>query len=428
MKNRRPLCLVWRAAALTTACLLLASCGVLESDRTVVRLTHWGGAGDDGELHRTQRALHEEFQEENPDIRLIVEAVPDMQEYVTKLLLAHIAGTEPDIITMDASSAAVFIDNGVLLDLRPYIDRDPEISLDDFFPTTLEFGMRGEAIYVLPKDFTPMVMYYNKRLFDAAGVPHPQPGWDYSDFLEKAIALTGDGIYGFEFSNWMPGWIMWLWNNGADVLDPTGSHSAGYLDSQRSIQSMQFLVDLVNRHRVSPTLSESAAAGVDFFANGRAAMKIVGHWAIPGFRESDLIDIEDIGIIELPSQQPSSSTVLYLAGFAIGKNCRNPDAAWEYIKFMTRYENQLRYNRTGIAISARRDVAEELAGESQIEQRFIEIVEQGRAPWGSRVEQYDIIVEEAGRRLLDAVIMHGRDLATEARRTARQIDLELQRR
>lgn len=408
--------------------LLLSACTGLESDRTVVRLTHWGGAGDDSELHRTQRQLHEEFQQENPDIRLIVEGVPDMQEYVTKLLLAHIAGTEPDIITMDASSAAVFIENDVLLDLRPYIDADPEVSLDDFFPTTLEFGSRGDAIYVLPKDFTPMVMYYNKRLFDQAGVPYPEPGWTFDDFLEKAKALTSEGVYGFEFANWMPGWLMWLWNNDADVLDPTGSTARGHLDSPQSLETLRFLVDLVQVHKVSPSLSESAAAGVDFFANNRAAMKIVGHWAIPGFKESDLIDIEDLGVVQLPSQTGKSQTVLYLAGLAIGKNCRNPDAAWEYIKFMNRYENQLRYNRTGIAISARRDVAEELAGDNEMERNFLAIVEQGRAPWGSRVEQYDIIVEEAGRKLLDAVIMHGRDLQTEARRAATQIDRELARR
>lgn len=87
-------------------------------------------------------------------------------------------------------------------------------------------------------------MYYNKRLFDKAGVAHPKAGWNFEDFRNTAKALTIPGKqYGFSFANWMPGWIMWLWNNGGDAIDASGPRASGILDSPENVQTLEFLRD-----------------------------------------------------------------------------------------------------------------------------------------------------------------------------------------
>src|SRR5205823_386793 len=172
-----------------------------------------------------------------------VENIP--QEYVSKMVLSFIAHAEPDIMMLDFSSASVFINNGVLTDLSPYIASDKEFKLDDYFPNAVSAARRGNALYAIPQDFTPMVLYYNKRLFDRAGVSYPKAGWNFEQFLQTAQKLTIPGRqWGFVFNNWMAGWIMWLWNNGGDVLSPDGTRASGYFDSPHNVQTVSFLRDL----------------------------------------------------------------------------------------------------------------------------------------------------------------------------------------
>lgn len=408
------------------AAAFVCGCGALQGDsRPVLRIANWGGAGDDSAFMKTIRLIYEEFgKKENCHVR--VEGVPGSQDYVSKMLLNHVAGVTPDIVTLDASSAAVFIESGALMDLRPYFEKDPEADLDAFFPNVANIARRGEAVYAIPGDFTPMVLYYNKRMFDEAGVPYPDGSWTFDKFREVAVKLTkppkrqGDQPqqYGFSFSNWMPGWIVFLWNNGADVLSPDGSKAEGYLDSDKSVEAVTFLKDLVNAG-IAPSLSASSAAGVDFFANGQAAMEISGHWRIIGFKEAKNLKMSEVGVAPVPTNLPKGVTVMYEAGLAISKQARNPDLAWKYLKYFTSHRIQKRYNATGIAVDARRDVAQEVAADP-LEAEFLKIVPSARGPWGARVIGYDY-VESAGQKAMDAILLGG-DPKAELQKAARRID------
>lgn len=396
----------------------------------VVRLSNWGGAGDDSKFAKQVQGIYAQFEQEHPGVDLQIEGTPNAQDYRHKILLSFIAKSEPDVIVVDASSQADFIENGVLRDLTPYVNRDDAFELDAFFPNVVDIGRKGDRLYTVPIGFTPMVMYYNKRLFDEAGVPYPRPGWDYADFLDKAKRLTRREQYGFVFTNWMPGWVLWLWNNGADVLDPTGSKATGYFDSPKSIQAVRFASDLVKLHKVSPSLSQTAASGVDFFANGQAAMTISGHWSLVGYGEAPkgpdgrpLITLDDLGVVELPSNLPRSVTVMYEAGLGIGKHAKNPEMAWEYIKFFTRQDVAKNYNSSGIEISARKDVARANAT-TRLRQAFLPIVPSARPPWGAKVEGYTL-VEKIGQSMMDSILQNDVPVEQAVRQAAREIDQEL---
>lgn len=401
--------------------------------KTVLRVATWGGAGDDSEFTQTVRRLRREFEAENPGVEVREEAIPGPGEYVRKLLLSFIAGTEPDIITLDASSAAVFIENGVLLDLQPMIDRDPEFNLGDYYENVVNIARRGKELYAIPGDFTPMVLYYNRKLFDEAGVAYPTENWTFADFLNAAKALTKPNQYGFKFSNWMPGWIVWLWNNGGDVLNAEGTSAVGSFDSKASVEAVEFLRDLVKKHKVAPSLSETAAQGVDLFANGQAAMEVSGHWAMIGYQNAPKgkdgnprLDIRDVGVARLPTQLRSSVTVMYEAGFAIGRNSKNRELAWKYVKYMSSYRVQKEYNATGIAISARKDVSQENAKDERA-RAFLAIIPSARPPWGPIVEGYEN-VERVGESEMNAIIAGSKPPAEALADAARRIDKDFARR
>jgi len=405
--------------------MVCASAGAADgrARQVVLRVANWGSPAVEGAFMAVEREISAEFESLHPGVKLQLEMIPGFGQYVPKLIMMHVSGSMPDVINLDASSAAVFIDNGVLRDLTPYIQKDREFDLSLYFDNVVNIARRGDALYAIPLDFTPMVMYYSKTLFDCAGVPYPQEGWTWDDFLDKARKLTvfpkgadRPTQYGFNFENEMPLWALWLWTNGGDVLDPTGTKAVGWFDSPASIQAMQFLVDLMLKHRVAPTLAERRAAGVDLFLDGRAAMDLKGHWMMIDYRARKL----DVGVVPLPTNGQKPATVVYEAGAAITTLARHPDVAWEYVKHQTSEGVQRRRVASGLAVSANRRAADHVAADP-VEDAFLRIVQYARPPWGAKVERYPNC-EDLGREMMQDIQDGGMPVAEAMHRTARLME------
>lgn len=371
----------------------LASSGCTGDDEQANTMTvaTWGSPAVESSFMTLERELWHEFEAMHPGSRVMVEQIPGIGQYRTKVIMMHVSDCMPDVILVDASTAAVFLDNGVVRDLTPYMERDPNFRLNDYFPQVVDVYRRENAVYAVPLDFTPMVMYYNKVLFDKANVPYPRAGWSWDDFLRIAQQLTirpdpakPPVQYGFNFENEMPFWLLWLWTNGGDVLSPDGSHATGYFDGPKSIAALQFLSDLSLKYHVAPTLTERDSGGVDLFLDGRAAMDLKGHWMMIDYKARNL----DVGIVPLPTHGVPPSTVAYEVGLAITTKSKNPDLAWEYIKFITSERVQVRRVGAGLAISGNRRAAAQFAG-NPVEDEFLRIVQYARPPWGAIVERYD---------------------------------------
>jgi multiple sugar transport system substrate-binding protein len=393
---------------------------------TVLRVANWGGPALDPDFLRLERSILEDFERQHPGVRVQVENIPGEGQYVPKLLLMFVSGTAPDVFYVNASYSAVFINNDLVMDLMPLVKQDEEFRLTDYFENVVDIARRGKRLFAIPLDFTPMMMYYNKRLFDEARVAYPEPGWTWSDFLEKARALTIRDSknahrslqYGITFSNWMPMWVPWIWLNGGDVLSPDGSQAAGYFDGEKTKEAIRFLVSLVRDHRVAPSPSDAAVAGIDFFRRERAAMNVAGHWMMIEYRNDRL----DFGVVPLPSNNGRPATVIYESGLGINQNTKHRDLAWTYIKYMTSDAVQKRRVESGLAISANQRVAAFYA-DNDIERTFLSAIEHARGPWGARVEPY-AVVEDLGRDMIDDLLL-GAPLDESIRQTTELIDREL---
>lgn len=417
--------------------LTLAGCGPTYSPGTIVlRVGNWGGAKEGNDLDKRIDKIYRDFEKENPGVIVQEESIPDA--YVAKISLAYVAKAEPDVLMLDASSSALFIHSEIVTDLTPLIDADPTFHLDDYYPNVVDIARRGKALYAIPQDFTPMVVYYNKRLFDKAGVPYPTSDWTFDQFRTIAQKLTIEGDkpddaakqYGFAFTNWPAGWVMWLWNNGADHISPDGTKAVGYLDSPKSVQAVTFLRDLVHEG-LAPSISQTASLGVDLFANGQAAMAVSGHWSMVGYKAAPKgpdgkpkITWDDLGVVALPHNIPQSQTVMYESGYAIGAHCKQREAAWKFIRYMTSHRVQSVYQESGIAVCGRKDVVEERAKSSPLEASFIPIIPSARPPYGSRIEGYDF-VEEQMKKAMDSIIQPpGKDPQEAMTQAAKAVERE----
>ena len=128
------------------------------------------------------------FEAAHPDIDVTVE-VADWDSYWEKLRVQMAGGTPPDIFARDAPLYPDWQSRGVLLNLQPYLDKEPTL-LDGVYPITLSAYKTADGIYGLPRDFQTIVLYYNKDMFDAAGQAYPNENWTWDDFRAAAKALT----------------------------------------------------------------------------------------------------------------------------------------------------------------------------------------------------------------------------------------------
>jgi multiple sugar transport system substrate-binding protein len=358
-----------------------------------------------------------DFQTAHPNIKIeSLETPPDAD---TQLLVDLAAGTAPDVWQADASTLARLIDSGYVLDMRKVLELVPELNLDRFFPTVLEIHKRPDgALYGLPNDFTPMVIFYNPLSYQRANVPLPTSDWTWDDLLEKAQLLTLDSSgrnrldpnfdeanvvqWGFRVRKWTFEWVYRTWQNGSDVLSPDGTTASGYLDSPESIEAIQFLADMVLKHKVAPTPSAldqmiQSLGFLNRFLKGEFANFDRGHWELVGLRGNPEYKPEAVAVVRQPKKK-SHATVIYESSWVINGAVEGDNdklkATGLFVEATTSRQYQDTKAITGIAIAANKESAEiaaEKAPNPEIERVFLEAVADGRAPYGALYAKWPAI-------------------------------------
>jgi multiple sugar transport system substrate-binding protein len=337
---------------LTTFALALFGTGAFA--QTEISYLLWGSP-QEAEVWAT---IAEEFTAAHPDISVKVE-VADWDSYWEKLRVQMAGGTPPDVFAMDAPLYPDWQSRGVLLNLQPYLDAEPEL-LEGVFPVTMEAYLTPEGYFGLPRDFQTIVLYYNKDMFDAAGLDYPSEAWTWDDFRAAAKALTldmdGDGQtdqYGFwaEALDPEPFWGAVIWSFGGEIVDIAAGRTL--IASPEATAGFQFIRDIWLGDKSMPTEQQLAAYGYDGFLAGVAAMGVSGHWSVPDYSTVTF----NWDVAPMPAGPAGRATGVNSAGFVIARDSKNPDAAWEFVKFAFGEAGQAKLAEIGLAVPIREAVA-----------------------------------------------------------------------
>lgn len=308
------------------------------------------GSWDSGDALQPFDAAIAEFEEMHPEVDVQLEAVP--QEYGTKLLAQFAAGTAPDIFQVGDGDVARFVSRGVVEPLDPYIDGDDPLDMDVFFGSIADFGRIEDNTYFLTKDYSPLVIYYNKDHFREAGVEFPAAEWTWDDLLAAAQALTIDAngnnatSANFDPDNierwgllipahwgdplWLRGILPLIMQNGGTTLSPDGTTTDGYMNSAETVEAVQWYVDLYKEHHVAPTREDiDAFAGADWFQSGLASIVWTGRWPLQDYQQNPELNFGTAG---LPAGPEGQANALCWAGFGMYNESQNKDAAWAFLK------------------------------------------------------------------------------------------------
>lgn len=309
-----------------------------EGTKTVLRV----GTGDSGEGLTPHFRIIEQFEAANPDIQVQLEPVGS-GDYYARILTQIAAGDPPDLLQIGDDAVPMFVDKGAFVELDPYIaGADYPLDTSIYLPGVLAPGQWNGRQYLLAKDFSPLAVYYNKKLFDAAGLPYPKDGWTWEEFLDTAQKLTvveGDRTvqWGVQLpAAWTTGFEYWVAAAGGSLISADGTTFTGYMDSPEVQAAVQFYADLYNKHKVAPPPADmnSFGGGNSEFENGTAAMRIFGRWPQSGLKSNPNIDL---GVAGMPVGQKRAN-VLFWGGFGISALSENKDAAWRFLRYYTGQE------------------------------------------------------------------------------------------
>jgi multiple sugar transport system substrate-binding protein len=286
--------------------------------------------GDPSEI-KNQQAIVDAFHVANPKITVKV-TVSDWDTYWDKLQTGIAGGDAPDVFAMDGPLFPDYQGRDVLLDLKPYIDKSgydltqlADQAVADFTTPGGQFG--------LPRDLNVVALYYNKKMFDAAGVPYPDDTWDWAKLVEVGKKLTLKGAdgkvsqWGFytETSDMENYWSSLVWQNGGDII--SADHKTSLVGSDQAVGGMQFLQDLIYKDKI---MDVPVADKGDEFEQGQAAMEANGSWLVATHLAAGI----DFGIAPLPKGPVGRFTSINPTGAVVFKGTKNPDAAWEFVKYL----------------------------------------------------------------------------------------------
>lgn len=320
------------------------------SGKTVVRYCQWSGLRHQPVVWEIKKA----FERENPDIEIKLEFYS--RAYWQKLYTMIAAGCAPDVWYMSCPYMIDLARKGMLEDLTPYIERD-NVDMAQFYEVVSDSFKWRDRQYCLSMQFGAIALYYNRDLFDQAGLAYPNTRWAaggtsaasrrsiahpwaWDDLVTAAQALTrdrdGDGTtdqFGFMVTTNMETCVApFLYQGGARVMD--ADRARVVIDSDAAVAAFKFLQDLRWVHGVSPTPESAGTEGmgpVDLFETGRVAMAFDGSWQMDYYNRSGVLNYD---VAALPSG-PDGHRGMVANGLANGLNSRSrhKEAAWKWIKF-----------------------------------------------------------------------------------------------
>jgi multiple sugar transport system substrate-binding protein len=287
------------------------------------------------------------------------QAIP-RDKLITKALLAAQQRQMPNILRIDNPNLQEVAATGALAPLTDY-----GVDLKGLYPNLLDAGSYEGKVYGIAPGINGMAIFYNKDMFDAAGVKVPT---NWPELMDAAAKLTKNGVYGMTFSapateegSWQ--FEPWFWGAGGDLKK---------LDSPEGVKALQFWADLVSKGYASKSVVQWSQGDVnDQFMAGKAAMQQNGVWNLPALEKSGI----HYGVFPIPKPDggaapgPMGGEVLTIP---VSADSAAMQAAGKVVNCLLSDKKMLEWATLQAYIPARMSVAEEAAKNGPNLQAFVD--------------------------------------------------------
>lgn len=340
MRNHKKKLAIFLAAAVAGA-VGLTGCGndeeALSDEPMTLQYAIW-----DKNQEPAMEEIIKAFQKEHPNVTIKIQNAGD--KYFEKLQTGLTGGAGPDVFWMNGPNFQLYASNGQLEPLKVDTANYPDslVELYSFDGTT----------YGAPKDYDTIGVWYNKEIFDAAGVAYPEAGWTWDDYKQIAEQLTDEekGIWGSAAKlNDQSGFYNTVAQAGGSVINADGTETGW--GSPESLAGIEFWIDQIKAGH-SPNQEQMTDTWVgDLFTSGKIAMYWDGSWNATLFSQNEVI-ADKLDVAPLPAGAKGNMSVVHGISNVVNAASENKAMAKAFALFASGEEASHIQANTGTVIPA----------------------------------------------------------------------------
>lgn len=294
-------------------------------EATTIRYFTFSAAPDNLEVLGEMIAA---FEAENPDVTVEVETAP-FDEYFSVLQTQVAGGDAPDAFELNFENFVAFAQNGTLADLGPFMADDAELDTSAYYQPALNaFAIDGTQ-YGLPESYSTVVLFYNKELFDRAGIDYPTDDWTWDDERAAAEAIAAV-VESDEFPVYFPIQFWEFYKTAAQNGCTLFTNGQVTLNEPACVEALEYMLAYVE-DGLQPTESElGGIPNEDVFLSGQIGLLSSGIWMFGTFADASF----EWDIVVEPGNTQGGSH-FFANGVAVSASSDKQDAAYRWIRFFT---------------------------------------------------------------------------------------------
>lgn len=264
------------------------------------------------------------FEAENPGITIEVSTAP-FEDYFTLLQADFVGGEPPDVFELNYENFVSYAANDVLLDLGGYVSADAP-----YYPRALEAFQYNGAQLALPETFSTVLLFYNKDLFDQAGVAYPTEAWTWADAVEagKAIRALGEDVWGLYSP--VQFWEFYKKAGQNDCHFFNDDMTESTINSDACVQTLETMLGFMQEDVMPDPIEASGVSDSELFLSGNLGMLVTGIWMFAAFADAPFA-----WDIQLEPGLANKGHHFFANGVAVAKDTENPEAAAAWAQYLT---------------------------------------------------------------------------------------------
>ena len=354
---------VTTALTLTLFILLFSSCGkkpdekaaapqAEESKTEKVELIFWHGIEGKHKNDLIKQKIAD-FNQNSSFAHIVLQNYGAADQLSAKLMTAVAGDSKPDLLWWAPQQFGLLVESDLLTPFDDLIAGDKTFQQDDIFPGLWEASTINGKIYSIPFETNNLAVYYNRDLFEKAGIKEPPKTWDeLAEAAQKLTAdLDGDGKtdrYGLQLPLGKNEWTVWtwqtfLWQAGGEFYDPAAKKVV--FNTKAGAVALDFWINLIDKGVASFSEPEAGYKIGDFLA-GRVAMMINGPWNLGELQAQS--QIQNYGSFPLPKNKTAATNIGGEHIALLSDSPKKAKAAWEFVKYLVSPEFQVDWSiKTG---------------------------------------------------------------------------------
>jgi multiple sugar transport system substrate-binding protein len=280
----------------------------------------------------------DEWNRTHPNIQVKFISIPDNGEQQNKADVLAMSG-EIDIVAISDGAQFLRMQNGVLAPIDEYL-KDSGIDMKRDFGAFADWNIYEGKYYCLPLRTTMEAVYYNKDMFDAAGVPYPKDDWTLDDYIATAKKMTrGSGqnkVYGTYLHTWDGEWAPLVIQGSAGWYRADGKSNIRDPALRRGLELRREMDDGGYQMSYSQIAAIKTLSNAEFLS-GRAAMAVSGSWMVRDMKNKERFPFNfRVGVTYIPRysvNHPAKVINMTNSSLGIPSNSKHKAEAWEFIKY-----------------------------------------------------------------------------------------------